>query len=224
MGVVSRFPRPDLNPRAANEYNGVMRLIANIRLFPTGVWQAAVVLAVCGLALAAQGQTENPLPQAPPKNLSGAKVAQNLPVVDLDGYKRLLVDRRGKPLLVTFWATWCEPCRDEYPLVVQLAKDYAPKGLVVLGVDMDDDAELNLAQRFMVRNQPLFFNVRKKMGHTDEFWNGVDPRWKGTMPANFFYAANGQLVGFMTGGRPRPDFEKMIQATLAASPQAASHP
>ncbi len=147
-----------------------------------------------------------------------------MPLINLDGYKKLIADHRGKPLLVTFWATWCEPCREEYPLVNQLAREYAAQGLTVVGVDMDDDAEMTLVQHFLDKNQPIFPNVRKKMGHTDEFWDGVDLRWKGTMPANFFYAADGRLVGFMTGGRLRPDFEKMIQATLAASPHVSAHP
>ncbi len=145
-------------------------------------------------------------------------------LIDLDGYRKLLADHRGKPLLITFWATWCEPCREEYPLVNQLAKDYAARGLVVVGVDMDDDAEMTLVHRFLDKNEPIFPNVRKKMGHEDAFVNGVDPRWHDVMPANFFYAADGRLIGFMTGGRPRQDFEQMIQATLAASPHAAAHP
>jgi thiol-disulfide isomerase/thioredoxin len=147
-----------------------------------------------------------------------------MPLINLEGYRKLVADHRGKPLLVTFWATWCEPCREEYPLVNQLAKEYAAKGLVVVGVDMDDDAEMTLVHRFLDKNQPVFPNVRKKMGHEDEFVDGVDPRWHDVMPANFFYAADGRLVGFMTGGRPRPDFEKLIQATLAVSPPISSHP
>ncbi len=150
--------------------------------------------------------------------------AGEIQLIDLEGYKKLLTDHRGKPLLVTFWATWCEPCRDEYPLVNELAKQYAAQGLVVVGVDMDDDAEMARVHRFLDKNQPVFPNVRKKMGHEDEFVDGVDPRWRDVMPANFFYAADGRLVGFMTGGRPRPDFEKMIQATLAASPHILAHP
>jgi thiol-disulfide isomerase/thioredoxin len=136
-------------------------------------------------------------------------------MIDLAGYRKLLADHRGKPLLITFWATWCEPCREEFPLVNQLAKQYAPQGLVVLGVDMDDDAELTLVRHFIERNQPIFPSVRKKMGHEDEFDNGVSPDWKGVMPANFFYAADGRLVGFMVGAHPREDFEKAIRATMA---------
>src|SRR5712692_3191575 len=55
-------------------------------------------------------------------------------IIDAQGYQKLIQQYRGKPLLITFWATWCEPCRDEYPKLNELAKQYAPKGLRVVGV------------------------------------------------------------------------------------------
>lgn len=174
----------------------------------------AVLLLICAVGMA---QT-SPKPPALPSTKAKAPVAAKpMALIDLAGYRKLLADHRGKPLLITFWATWCEPCREEYPLVNQLAKQYAAQGLVVIGVDMDDDAEMTLVRHFLERTQPVFPNVRKKMGHQDEFVDGVDLTWKGVMPANFFYAADGRLIGFMVGARPREDFEKAIRATLAAS-------
>lgn len=151
---------------------------------------------------------------APPKTLTE---------IDLAGYNKLLADHKGKPLLVTFWATWCEPCRDEFPIINQIARDYASKGLVVLGVDMDDDAAVNLIQHFLERNKPIFPSVRKKMGHEDAFIRGVDPQWHDEMPANFFYAADGRLLGFMIGGHTRQDFDKIINSILSAG-APPSHP
>jgi thiol-disulfide isomerase/thioredoxin len=185
--------------------------------------QSLAAVAGCALAFATHAGSQNPAPKPPTKPASHATAPAEMPLINLEGYRKLIADHRGKPLLVTFWATWCEPCREEYPLVNQLAKDYAAKGLVVVGVDMDDDAEMTLVHRFLDKNQPVFPNVRKKMGHEDEFVDGVDPRWHDVMPANFFYAADGRLIGFMTGGRPRADFEKLIQATLAVSPPASTH-
>jgi len=43
----------------------------------------------------------------------------------------LVQQHRGKPLLIHFWATMCEPCRDEYPMLNELATGYAPTGLRV---------------------------------------------------------------------------------------------
>src|SRR5215469_17476310 len=60
-------------------------------------------------------------------------------LIDVHGYQKLLQQYKGKPLLINFWATWCEPCRDEYPLLNELAKQYAPQGLQVVGVSLDQD-------------------------------------------------------------------------------------
>lgn len=49
-----------------------------------------------------------------------------------------LSDLRGKPVLLDFWATWCGPCNQEAPIVNRIAKRYADKGLVVVGVNTSD--------------------------------------------------------------------------------------
>ena len=54
-------------------------------------------------------------------------------LIDAQGYQKVLQQYKGKPLLVTFWATWCEPCRDEYPMLNELAKQYAPTRLAGCG-------------------------------------------------------------------------------------------
>jgi thiol-disulfide isomerase/thioredoxin len=196
------------------------RTVLKLPLILGGIIACAVILSAGNIA----SQTRTATPSSHSVQTPKASAAQSLALIDLAGYNKLLADHRGKPLLVTFWATWCEPCRDEYPLVNQLAKDYAAKGLVVLGVDMDDDSAAMLIQHFLERNKPVFPNVRKKMGHEDTFVRGVDPQWKDEMPANFFYAADGRLLGFMIGGHPREDFEKVINTILPAGTGLSSHP
>lgn len=151
-------------------------------------------------------------------------VVADPPVIDLAGYNRVLVKYKGKPLLVTFWATWCEPCRDEYPMIVKLQKQYAPQGLAVFGVDMDDDAEMNLVRHFLARNQPRFPNYRQKPGiDVDAFYQGVNPAWTGTMPETVFYGRDGHLIGHFVGAHSRADFEQAIQMILS-SPSATQSP
>jgi peroxiredoxin len=65
----------------------------------------------------------------------------------------------GKALLLNFWATWCEPCREELPSLRALAQALGPEGLVVLGVSSDYNA--SVYTRF-VRNKPAsFLTVRQ---------------------------------------------------------------
>ena len=60
-------------------------------------------------------------------------------LADLAGSQWQLSDRRGKVVLVNFWATWCPPCREETPGLVRLYRDYRPRGVVMVGISMDDD-------------------------------------------------------------------------------------
>jgi len=139
----------------------------------------------------------------------------DLALIDLAGYQQLLAKYRGKPLVVNFWATWCEPCRDEYPMIVDLAKQFKSQGVEVVGVDMDDESDMNLVRRFIARMQPPFTNYRQKPGiDLDHFYDGVNPQWKGTMPQTIFYGRDGSVVGFFLGSRPRPQFEQAFRATL----------
>src|SRR5271154_1903982 len=173
----------------------------------TAVLVAALVVARPGGAQTDAGKTA---PHA--GKVAGAA---DPPLVDLAGYQQLLAKYKGRPLVVNFWATWCEPCRDEYPMIVELAKQFKPEGVEVVGVDMDDESDMNLVRRFIARMQPPFLNYRQKPGiDLDKFYDGVNPQWKGTMPQTMFYGKDGSVVGFFLGSRPRPQFEQAFRATL----------
>src|SRR5258708_16022691 len=120
-------------------------------------------------------------------------------VIDAQGYQKLVEQYRGKAVLITFWATWCEPCRDEFPMLNELAKEYAPKGLHIVGVNLDQDGDLILMRRFIARYKPAFRNVRKKAGGEDAFVQAVLPGWGGAIPASFFYSKDGRQVGHLVG-------------------------
>lgn len=136
-------------------------------------------------------------------------------VIDLAGYQQLVAKYRGKPLVVNFWATWCEPCRDEYPLIVELAVEFKSQGISVIGINMDDDSDMNLVRRFIARTQPHFPNYRQKPGiDLDGFYRGVNPAWNGTMPQTIFYTRDGRINLYFLGTRPRPVFEQAFRDLL----------
>ena len=74
------------------------------------------------------------------------KPAPALALKNLAGDEVSLADYRGRPVVVNFWASWCIPCRDEFPIFVAAREQYAPQGLEILGVDYKDDVAN--AQRF----------------------------------------------------------------------------
>src|SRR5207245_4407786 len=162
-----------------------------------------LVLTAAGAALAAP-QVSKTAPAHDPK------------MIDAQGYQKLLEQNRGKPVLVNFWATWCEPCRDEYPMLNELAKQYGPQGLKVIGVSMDDDGDLILMRRFLGRYKPVFPNYRKKAGEEAEFRQAVVPGWTGSLPVSVFYGKVGQQTGHMLGEGPHDKYEAAIRARLGS--------
>jgi thiol-disulfide isomerase/thioredoxin len=135
-------------------------------------------------------------------------------MIDAKGYQDLLARYKGQPLVVTFWATWCEPCRDEYPMLNELAKQYAPKGLKVVGISLDQDGDLILMRRFLARYKPVFPNYRKRKGNEDVFANGVMQGWNGSIPASFFYAKDGSQIGHLVGSGDRDTYDAAIRTLL----------
>jgi len=136
-------------------------------------------------------------------------------LIDIAGYQMVLRQLKGKPVLVNFWATWCEPCRDEYPLLNQLAKQYAPQGLKVVGISMDQDGDLILMRRFLARYKPVFPNYRKKKGEQEAFMQSVFPGWTGTLPSTFFYDQDGRQVGHLTGAGTKETYDGWIRTLLS---------
>jgi peroxiredoxin len=76
--------------------------------------------------------------------LAGVRSGQHAPefaLPTLKGARVSLSSLRGKVVLIDFWAQWCEPCKKELPQLERLAKEYAPKGVVVLTVNIDKQRE-----------------------------------------------------------------------------------
>jgi cytochrome c biogenesis protein CcmG/thiol:disulfide interchange protein DsbE len=60
-----------------------------------------------------------------------------LTLPQLGGGQWNLADHRGQVVLLNYWATWCEPCQEELPTLIQISRDSALKGLAVVGLDLD---------------------------------------------------------------------------------------
>ena len=154
--------------------------------------------------------------QTPPaKRTPKTSVSAELPLIDLAGYQKLVEKYRGKPLLVTFWATWCEPCRAEFPTLVALAEEYKPKGLSVFGVSLDSNADMHVVRHFLTEFRPGFPSYRQDPQiDVDEFYHGVNPDWQGSMPETILYTRDGRIAVHYTAEQTRQTFERAIRAIL----------
>lgn len=163
-------------------------------------------------------------PAKPPSSAAKHAPPAELTLIDLAGYTQAVSKYHGKPLLVTFWATWCEPCELEFPMMVDLARQFEPQGLAIFGVNMDDDSDMELVRHFLAKKHPDFRSFRQKPGiDLDGFYRGVNPAWDGAMPETIFYDRDGRIAGHFIGLQPRAAYERAIKAILAA-PAASNIP
>jgi thiol-disulfide isomerase/thioredoxin len=113
--------------------------------------------------------------------------------IDASGLKDLLKPN-GKPLLINFWATWCEPCREEFPDLVKIGTDYKDK-IDLITVSLDELSEINgevpkfLAE--MGSESPAYL---LKTPDEDAAIGLVSQDWQGALPFTILFNAQGETI------------------------------
>ena len=132
-------------------------------------------------------------------NLAGFKLEGKLP----DSVK-------GKVVIVDFWASWCGPCHDSFPVLNELYKKYSDKGLVIIGVNVD---EKKSDMQDFLKDTPATFTVVRD--GQQSLVNKVDI---GVMPSSFVLDRDGKVQythsGFH-GDQTKKDYISEIEALLA---------
>jgi len=102
-----------------------------------------------------------------------------------------LGDFRGKIVVLNFWATWCPPCIEEMPSLNRLAEQYADKGLQIIGLSVDEDADAY--QEFLSRNKISFLTLR------DASRNSSDRYGTFKLPESYIISREGRLLRKVIG-------------------------
>ena len=152
-----------------------------------------VVVAVLGLvAFRPSGDDPAPAGAAPP-----------FETVDLDGRPVRLADHRGTPVLINFWASWCVPCRREFPLLQAVHDD---DEVTVLGVVFEDTVDA--ARAFMREQGATWPGLRDPGGRIAEAY---DVGFRPGLPVTVAVDREGVLVDRHVGELRREDVDRLVR-------------
>jgi cytochrome c biogenesis protein CcmG/thiol:disulfide interchange protein DsbE len=171
----------------------------------------AAILAVVGCRSNRSEQSNSANPQAvkvPPE--------VNLALPTLDGGNTTISEYKGKVVLVNFWATWCQPCQKEIPWLIEFNEKYGPKGLVILGISMDDEGKKVVEpyvkdRHFDVNGHSETMNYRILLGS-----DAIADKFGGLLglPTSVLYSRDGQKVKTIIGLADYGDLSKTLEKQL----------
>jgi thiol-disulfide isomerase/thioredoxin len=152
--------------------------------------------------------------------LAGCRPAEQSPadgirLTPVTGREILQMSREpgAKVTLVNAWASWCGPCRQEFPDLLKLAGQYRERGVRVVLVAVDMKRDTGAVKKFLARHGvdfPCFI-----MGEKDQqFINTLNPQWGGSIPATFLYDNTGKLRDFWEGATTLAEFEQKLKPIL----------
>jgi peroxiredoxin len=128
---------------------------------------------------------------------------------DVDGNSVSLSDYHGKVVFVNFWATWCPPCRAEIPDFVKLIDKYGDDGFVILGISVDQPADVHKIPGFVDQykmNYPVLLDTR---GEVVNLYGGVR-----AVPTTFVLNRDGKALGKIEGMLTFAQVEQILKQLL----------
>ncbi|MEP5764077.1 MAG: TlpA disulfide reductase family protein [Halieaceae bacterium] len=140
--------------------------------------------------------------------LTGDGKAANFTLKDADGNNVRLSEYRGQVVLINFWASWCGPCRQEFPHLDTLHQKYESLGFTVFGVNVEQDR--SMADK-VLRDIPVSFPILFDDENLVSQEYDVD-----AMPATVLVDRNGEIRFMHRGYKPgyEAQYEKQVRALV----------
>jgi peroxiredoxin len=179
---------------------------------------ALMVVVVAGLLTLARFRQRLPGSPAPAASAQVTAPGHNAPdfvLTDLQGNLVKLSDLRGKAVVLNFWATWCPPCKEEIPWLVDMQKRYGSQGLQIVGVSMDDGDPKDVVKFAAANsiNYPVLFGEDK----VADQYGGID-----YLPTTFYIDRNGVVLDRVFGEPQRDEIERNIKRAIATASKPIS--
>jgi peroxiredoxin len=123
-----------------------------------------------------------------------AKEPISLGAVDLEGVKKLLRNDGKKLRLINIWASWCGPCRSEFPDLVEIYRMYRGRDFEMVGISVDGPDTKGDVPAFLEKNQASYPNRVYSSADIQALINVVDPKWEGAIPYTLIVKPGGEVL------------------------------
>lgn len=143
---------------------------------------ALVLVLVIGLGGCGSGPPEPPAPET-------------VTAADLHEMVRT---SEAEVVIVNIWATWCAPCREEFPEYIEFAREYRDEGARLWFVSVDDEEQMPAVEEFL-QEQGVAWQTYLKEGPASRFIPAMHGDWSGALPATFIFRSDGSLVTYWEG-------------------------
>lgn len=151
---------------------------------------------------------------ASPKDAGGKSVDLKVTQVDEESIKPLLVPN-GRPLLINFWATWCEPCREEFPELIEIDRDYEGK-IDFLIISLDDPVEITRdVSKFLEEMGSTMTPYLLRTLDETAVIGSISSDWQGGLPFTVLYDAEGKVAHARQGKIKVPVVRGILDDLLA---------
>jgi thiol-disulfide isomerase/thioredoxin len=185
-----------------------------------GLIVSAVILVTALAYTFYHGDRPNPTKPESRSNSAGSSAAplpENVMQASinlLDGQKTRLADYSGKVLVVDLWATWCGPCVQEIPHLIEIAREYKGRGVEVIGLTREDPN--NTPED--VKNFSKLYNINYPIGWADEEMQAGLTQERPAIPQTYIIGRDGKVLKHFVGFNPRavPQMKAAIEAAASA--------
>jgi len=117
----------------------------------------------------------------------------------------------SESVLINFWATWCKPCVEEFPMIVDLKEKYSDQGLETYFVSVDFIDNQNAVIKFLEQQGISGLSFIKTDGEDNSFINTINSKWTGAVPFTVLYSkSSGEVAHYWEGAANREQFEQAI--------------
>lgn len=161
------------------------------------LWLVALLLSTAAGcergSVVTDGDSSSSPPAAAQQTPSNTLAPEDVKLTTVDGaaFRDAIAGHKGKVVLVDYWATWCDPCRENFPHIVDLHEQHVGDGLAVVSISTDDPEEEPQVRKFLAEQSATFENLLSEFGNGTKSADELD--FDGGVPLYKLFDRQGKL-------------------------------